>query len=613
MIVKLSAAAWGALQIVTGVVRGGFALGVVRTARGLSDSTRQSVYLPILSDAYPPDGRNRVFGAYYAIATAGTIAGPAFIGLLSGVWGLSFRVVFPITGVLTFGVAAAALRLHDPGYGRYDTDRIRERVGGRVTGEEAATALRWSEAFRRLTSIGTLYRILVGMAVVGVGLVASNTFLPLFLEQEYGLDSFGRGVVLSVLGVAAAVGYVVGGKYGERLFRRSPKLVLQVLGGLLGAYGLMLAVAVWQPDVELFTLAQVAATAAVTAVLPATFNVLTAIVPPRLRGYSFAVQGIYIGFFGGLVGSVVIGSIADKAGYKIALALVLVPSAVGGWIMARAGDTFESDLDQLTDELIEDQQVAALRERGRRLPLLEVRGVDFAYDGVQVLFGVDFTVDEGQIVALLGTNGAGKSTLLSVISGLGVPSRGTVRLRGADITYLNPERRVRLGIAQVPGGRAVFPSLSVLENLRMAAFSVDDADEIERGIARVLDTFPILAERRHQAAGTLSGGEQQMLGLGKALILRPQLLLVDELSLGLAPKIVAQLLDVVRAVRAGGTTVVLVEQSVNVALRVADEAYFMEKGEIRFHGRADELLERDDLLRSVFLEGASRTLSARRR
>src|SRR5438105_10201653 len=237
--------------------------------------------------------------------------------------------------------------------------------------------------------------------------------------------------------------------------------------------------------------------------------------------------------------------------------------------------------------------------------MLACRGVDFSYGALQVLFDVDFTVDDGEMVALLGVNGAGKSTLLKVISGIGLPSTGSVRFRGQDITFLDAERRVRLGITQVPGGRAVFGPMTVVENLRSFGYTMGrDRRSLERAMDGCFEAFPRLAERRNQLASTLSGGEQQMLGLSKALIIQPRLLLIDELSLGLAPVIVAQLLEMVRRINQQGTAVVLVEQSVNIALNLVDHAYFMEKGEIRFDGPAVELLARDDLLRAVFLEGA---------
>jgi ABC-type branched-subunit amino acid transport system ATPase component len=224
-----------------------------------------------------------------------------------------------------------------------------------------------------------------------------------------------------------------------------------------------------------------------------------------------------------------------------------------------------------------------------------------------VLFDVDFTIDDGEVVALLGTNGAGKSTLLRVISGIGLPQRGSVRLSGNDITYLDAEERVRSGITQVPGGRAVFGSMTVIENLQSFGYTLGrDRRTIDESIERCLEAFPRLRERRSSPAATLSGGEQQMVGLSKALILRPRLLLIDELSLGLAPVVVGPLLDMVRRINSEGTAVVIVEQSVNIALSLVDRAYFMEKGTMRFDGSAQDLLDRHDLLRAVFLEGAAK-------
>ncbi len=617
-IIQISAVTWGILQIVAGLVRGKFELGLVRMFRGLSDSSRQSVFLPLLSDSYPPVGRNRIFGAYFALATLGAVIGPGLIGFLAGVLDLSFRIVFPLTGLLTLVAVLFALRLKDPGYGRYDTDQIRSEVrgaGGVAAPPSSAepiteVSLRFGEVLQRLLAIGTLYRILIGLAVVGVGIYGSSAFIILFVERQYGVDPFGRGLMLSVFGASSAIGYAVGGKLGERLYRRSPERAFRMLGIFIGAYGLMVPISVFQPNIYLFTLAHAVATAAVAGVVPATLNLLSAIVPPRMRGHSFAVQGIYVGFFGGLMGGVLIGGLADRIGYRPALSLVVVPSVIGAWIMAGAGSTFSRDLDLLTDEIIEDERVQALRSSGTQLPLAEVRGCDFFYGNVQVLFNIDFTVDEGSIIALLGTNGAGKSTLLRVISGLGIPARGTVRFLGQNITYMGAERRVGLGIVHIPSGRPVFPSLSVVENLRTAGYSHGkDLQSIERGIDAAFELFPDLAGRRNQGAGTLSGGEQQMVALARALILKPKLLCIDELSLGLAPMVVSELLVAVKKINEGGTTVVLVEQSVNLALSIAHHAYFMEKGEIKFSGAGQDLLGREDLLRSVFLKGAARSMS----
>ena len=237
--------------------------------------------------------------------------------------------------------------------------------------------------------------------------------------------------------------------------------------------------------------------------------------------------------------------------------------------------------------------------------LLSCTGIDVSYGPVQILFNVDFSLREHEIVALLGTNGAGKSTLLKGICGLVKPSAGKVMFAGEDVTSLTADVTTHRGISLMPGGKGVFPTLSVTENLRLAAWMIrDDQQRVEAAKKEVQELFPILERRQSQMAGDLSGGEQQMLALGAALMTQPRLLMIDELSLGLAPTIVAQLLEVVREIHARGTTIVLVEQSVNVALNLAERAVFMEKGEVRFEGPTADLLERPDVLRSVFIAGA---------
>jgi len=238
--------------------------------------------------------------------------------------------------------------------------------------------------------------------------------------------------------------------------------------------------------------------------------------------------------------------------------------------------------------------------------LLSCRKIDMAYGPVQILFGVDFDVAPGEIVALLGTNGAGKSTLLKGICGLVRPKRGTVTFKGEDVTNLTADVTTHRGISLMPGGKGVFPTLTVAENLRLAAWLIrNDPERVDAAREEVTRLFPILDQRSGQMAGNLSGGEQQMLALGGALMTRPELLMIDELSLGLAPTIVGQLLEVVQEIHRRGTTIVIVEQSVNIALNLAQRAVFMEKGEVRFTGPTAELLERPDILRSVFIAGAT--------
>jgi ABC-type branched-subunit amino acid transport system ATPase component len=238
-------------------------------------------------------------------------------------------------------------------------------------------------------------------------------------------------------------------------------------------------------------------------------------------------------------------------------------------------------------------------------PALELRDLHFSYGHARVLSGVSFSVAPGEPVALLGTNGAGKSTLLRLVAGLERPDAGRVYLSGVDVTDEPAERRGRHGLALAVGGKGIFPDLSVKENLELGAWSLNRpgggrAERIEHELRR----FPRLAQRLHSPAGAMSGGEQQQLLLALALMRRPRVLCIDELSLGLAPTLVAQLLEVVRLVQAEGVTCVLVEQSINIAAQVCARALFLEKGVVRFDGPAVDLLERGDLARSIFL-GAS--------
>jgi ABC-type branched-subunit amino acid transport system ATPase component/ABC-type branched-subunit amino acid transport system permease subunit len=260
------------------------------------------------------------------------------------------------------------------------------------------------------------------------------------------------------------------------------------------------------------------------------------------------------------------------------------------------------------------------RQHGSVLPVsqepgavVRCRDLTASYGSLQVLFGVDLEVAEGEIVALLGTNGAGKSTVFKAITGLLTGTTGTVELDGRSIAGEEPFTVATRGLSMMPGGRGVFPTLTVAENLRLACWQIrKDKDRALAAREEVLDLFPILRDRPDQLAGNLSGGEQQQLSLAMAFVTKPKVLFIDELSLGLAPTIVGQLCDKVREIHASGTTVVVVEQSVNVALLLAERAVFLEKGRVRFEGPTRGLLDRPDLLRSVFIGDAPPPTRARR-
>ena len=231
---------------------------------------------------------------------------------------------------------------------------------------------------------------------------------------------------------------------------------------------------------------------------------------------------------------------------------------------------------------------------------LEIKDLHVSYGGIRALKGIDLTVEEGQIVTLIGANGAGKSTTLRAISGLQKPQSGSILYGGEELVGLPAKEIVRRGIIHVPEGRRVFPDMTVAENLKIGAFLRSDKDGIARDMDYVYSLFPRLKERSWQLAGTLSGGEQQMLAVGRALMSRPKVLMMDEPSLGLAPLIVKDIFSIIRRVNADGITVLLIEQNANAALRIADYGYVLETGVIALTGTGEELL-RNESVREAYL------------
>jgi branched-chain amino acid transport system ATP-binding protein len=232
------------------------------------------------------------------------------------------------------------------------------------------------------------------------------------------------------------------------------------------------------------------------------------------------------------------------------------------------------------------------------MALLEIKGVDASYGRVQALRGVTIDVDAGEIVALIGSNGAGKTTTLRTISGLMHPARGTITFNGKDITHTEPQKIVDLGICHSPEGRRLFTRMSVLDNLRMGAYTRSNTAEIKKDMDRVFELFPRLKERANQITGTLSGGEQQMCAMGRALMAKPKVLMLDEPSLGLAPILVQTIFDIVREINSQGTPVLLVEQNAHKALEVAHRGYVLETGVIVQTGTGKELLESEEVQRA---------------
>jgi ABC-type branched-subunit amino acid transport system ATPase component/sugar phosphate permease len=603
-IAAVCVAVWSVLIALTGAVQNAFSLFMTRLGAGLAQSYDLPVNGPVLIDAYPIEARARVFGLSFSFQLGGLIVAPLLAGGITEVvgGGEAWRWAFLVIGILAVPLVVALARLPEPRRGRHEM----QAVLGEELEDRDELPISLSVAFERLRSIKSFHFFLLGMASLGLALFSLPIFLNLFLEDELGLDAFERGLFGSAIYVPAVVAIAVAGMNADRLFRRSPPGAILLMGGLVGGYGVFVALALLMPSVWLVGAFIAVGLAMARAAFTVVFATTAAVIPYRLRSRGVAMVGVYLFCFGGFFGALLTGVLSDAIGRQAAVIVVTLPSSlIGGALMAYGARYVRGDISRCVEELQEEQDEMA-RRRGDDgdVPVIQVKNLDFAYENVQVLFDVGLDVRRGETVALLGTNGAGKSTLLRVVSGLGVPRRGVVRLNGRTITYADPEVRVKIGIVQLMGGKATFPTLSVRENLRMAAY-LYRGDDLERRVVGALDRFPVLAERRDAPAGDLSGGQQQMLALAMALVHEPEVLAIDELSLGLAPVVVQELLGTVRELKAQGQTMIIVEQSLNIAQAVADRAVFMEKGEVRFDGPIAELVERDDLARAVFLGGTT--------
>ena len=236
------------------------------------------------------------------------------------------------------------------------------------------------------------------------------------------------------------------------------------------------------------------------------------------------------------------------------------------------------------------------------MALLEIKDLEVSYGIIKAIKGISFDINEGEVIALIGANGAGKTTILHTITGLITAERGTVQFEGKEITKVPAHKIVGMGMAHVPEGRRVFANLTVLQNLKMGAYTRKDKNEIEQTLETVYTRFPRLKERQNQMAGTLSGGEQQMLAMGRALMSHPKIILMDEPSMGLSPIFVNEIFDIIQSVSASGTTVLLVEQNARKALSIADRAYVLETGNVVLEGKADELLHNDAIKKAYLGE-----------
>jgi ABC-type branched-subunit amino acid transport system ATPase component/sugar phosphate permease len=605
-IVWVASLGWAVATVFNGLVVNPFQMFCARVAVGFGQSYSLPVFASLITDRYPIQGRSRAFGLYFAAQPVGTLIGPFAAGAIAEAIGgpEAWRWVFVCFAIppVVLGLLSAAV-LREPPRGHFEQELV---LGGQLvrpdTGKELPVSM--SAAYQRLKKIKTFYYICVGIGVLGFALVAVPVQLSLLLKESYGYGAYTRGWMTSLIGIASLVSIPVSALAYDRLFRKNPERLVRLAGMLVVAYGgfVLLATRMHAPVLLIgaFSLASACTGAAFVSVGP----IVGAVAPYRIRTQAFALVPVFLFLMGGFFGGLVAGTISDAHGERTALTVVApVAALIGGLLFAYGSRFIKRDISLAVEELLEEQQeTQRMSAHPDDIPLLQVHNLDYSYGPVQVLFDVGFELQRGEVLALLGTNGAGKSTLLRALSGLGIPDRGVVRLCGRTLTYVDAEVRFRQGIVQLRGGSGVFPELTVDENLDAALLGTRiGATDAAARTGRVLGLFPSLGERHGAAARDLSGGQQQMLALAMALLHDPELLLIDELSLGLAPVVIHELLDVVEQLKAGGLTMIVVEQSVNVALAVADRAVFMEKGRVRFEGPTRELAERDDLVRAVFL------------
>jgi ABC-type branched-subunit amino acid transport system ATPase component/MFS family permease len=580
----------------TGLAFFAWLLVIVRAGSGLGQATALPTHNSLISDWFPIAARPRVFSVYRFANALGALVGPLLAGLLAA-W-LGWRVPFIVLAVPSFVLVILGLRLVEPVRG------VQEREAMGMAGEALRTeepSPSFAEAWRMVWKIGSLRRVFYALPFLAASIIGFASLAALLYQHAFGLGTVHRAYIAAITEPVQLVGLIIGARFGSRLITRDPALIMRFLALSAIACGGLAAVFALAPWLWLTIVANMAIAASLAVVGPGVFAALSLGIPPRTRSMGFSLGAIWV--IPGLLVLPIVGAVSDRIGIRAGMLIMTPVFVLGGLILAGSGRLLNQDILQVWTMAAARSEVFHERRLGR-VKLVLCRGLQVFYGSVQVLFDVDFEVDEGEIVALLGTNGAGKSTLLKAICGVVEADKGAVIFDGRDITHAPPNEIAALGVGLVPGGHRVFPSLTVGENLRVAGWlQRSNTEELGARTAQVLDQFPILRTRLEEPASNLSGGEQQMLALGMAFIGRPRLLLIDELSLGLAPTVVAQLLPMIATIRDHGTTVIIVEQSVNLALTIAETAYFMEKGEIRFHGPTAQLLARPDILRSVFLEG----------
>ncbi|WP_331770826.1 MFS transporter (plasmid) [Embleya sp. NBC_00888] len=602
-VIGVSTAFFAAMVFLSGFAMNAFMFFWTRFGAGVAKSNSGPVQGSLLADTYPIGIRGRLGASIGVGGRLCAVLSPLVVGGIAAAVGGpdGWRWAYYLLGLPVLIFAAFAFFLPEPPRGQWE----KADVLGEVIEDENPPPISIEAAFARLGRIRTLKTVILAFAAMGFGLFTTPVLGNLFLEQEYGLGAFERGLVGTAGGIGGLLVLPFIGRYYDRRFREDPAQALRLIGLLIVPSALFAPLQYFSPNPVLYTVFGVPQIVLLSCAFALMGPLMQTIVPYRLRGLGTAMASIYVFFIGATGGGLVSAPLIDSFGPRTAVLITLVPATViGGLLIMRGAGYVHDDLALIVAELHEEhEEHERRRARPDQVPVLQLNHVDFSYGQVQVLFDVGLEVRRGEVLALLGTNGAGKSTILRLIAGLATPERGVIRLGGRTVTFVAPEQRIRLGIVSLAGGAGVFPGMSVRENLEMGAYiHRADPEQVRARIERSLALFPQLVERAGEPASALSGGQQQMLALAMALLHDPEVLLIDELSLGLAPAMVAELLAVIERLRAEGLAMIVVEQSLNVAMSIADRAIFLEKGRIRFEGAAADLAERD-FVRAVFLGG----------
>jgi ABC-type branched-subunit amino acid transport system ATPase component/MFS family permease len=605
-IVGVTSLLGAAFTFATGAALSAFMLFWTICFTGITKANDIAVHPSLFADNYPIGIRARMSAVMNLGQQVLGNLSPLLVGVIAtffdhrsgGTQG--WRWAFYILGIPAALVAGTAFFIKEPPRGQFEKDDVL----GEVVEDENPAQPSMEAAFTRLKKIATIRSAIAAFAALGFGLFALGSLQVLYLNDTLHVTNIlHRGFVLSLSGWVAVPFLYPVGAYFDRTYRKDPARALLIVGILIMPSALFTPLQVSTHSVVWFVIWGIPQAVLTACAFAMVTPVLQAVCPYRLRGLGTAMGVMYVVFIGGFAGGVLADFFTNAIGVRGTVFILGIPtSVIGSLLLMNGARHIRHDLSLVVEELLEEQAEQHKRaEQGAQTPVLQVANIDFSYGTVQVLFDVNFEIHQGECVALLGTNGAGKSTILRVISGLEVPERGVVRLNGRNITYVAPESRARMGIVQLPGGKGVFPSLTIAQNLAVSArLNGGSRSDIDGRVRQMLELFPELEERKKQPARSLSGGQQQMLALARVLMHDPEILLIDELSLGLAPVVVQRMLELVDRLKERGQTMLVVEQSLNVALAIADRAIFLEKGEVRFEGPAQELLERNDLARAVF-------------